>query len=91
MDVLEILINHIEAIYGSNSLESSNIYFYCANYLNFLNQPNKAFACFLKAAKLRGEKSSTSYYNAGIICLEMKNFSTGLDVLLLALNGLTEI
>jgi len=54
MDVLEILINHIEVIYGSNSLETSNIYFYCANYLNFLNQPNKAFACFLKAAKLRG-------------------------------------
>lgn len=89
MDIFEILINHIEAIYGPQSLELSNAYFYCANYLNFLNQPNKAFACFLKAAKLRGVKCSTSYYNAGIICLEQKNYSLSLDVLLQSLNSLT--
>lgn len=89
MDILEILINHIEVIYGSNSLELSNIYFYCANYLNFLNQPNKAFACFLKSAKLRGAKCSTSYFNAGLICLELKNYSLALDVLLQSLNNLT--
>ena len=89
MEIMEILINHIEKIYGSHSLELSTVYFYTANYLNFLNQPNKAFACFLKAAKLRGAKCSTSYYNAGIISLDSKNYSLALDVLLLALNSLS--
>ncbi len=90
MDIIEILINHMEVIYGANSLELSNMYFYTANYLSFLNQPNKSFACFLKAAKLRGNKCATSYYNAGIVCLELKSYSTALDVLLLALSNLTE-
>ena len=40
-------------VYGSESLELSNVYFYTANYLRFLNQNTKALACFLKAAKLR--------------------------------------
>ncbi len=53
IDMVEILMNHIEKVYGPESLELSNVYFYNANYLNFLNQPNKALACFLKAAKLR--------------------------------------
>lgn len=66
------------------------MYFYAANYLNFLNQPNKALACFLKAAKLRGPKCSASYFNAGIICMDLKNYSTALDILLLSLNSLTE-
>lgn len=51
--MFEILIDHIEKVYGSESLELSNVYFYTANYLKFLNQQTKALACFLKAAKLR--------------------------------------
>jgi hypothetical protein len=53
VDMFEILISHTEKVYGADSLELSNIYFYTANYLNFLNQPGKALACFLKCAKLR--------------------------------------
>ncbi len=53
VDMLEVLIWHIEKVYGSDSLELSNVYFYTANYLNFLNQYNKSLACFLKAAKMR--------------------------------------
>lgn len=53
VDMFEILLAHIEKVYGSDSLELSNVYFYTANYLNFLNQSTKALACFLKSAKLR--------------------------------------
>ncbi len=91
MDILQILINHIEVVYGHDSYELSTIYFHTGNYLNFLNQSNKALACFLKAAKLRENKCSTSYYNAGIICIESKNYSVALDVLLLSLNNLSEV
>lgn len=63
VEIFEILINHIEKVYGGDSLELSNLYFYVGNYLTFLTQPNKALACFLKAGKMRKEKGGTAYYN----------------------------
>lgn len=48
-----ILIAHVEKVYGPDSLELSNVYFSTADYFDFLNQSNKALACFLKAGKLR--------------------------------------
>lgn len=68
--MFEILISHIEIVYGKDSLELSNVYFYTANYLNFLNQSNKALACFLKAAKMRKEKGGTAYYNVALLLLK---------------------
>ena len=59
------------------------------NYLKFLNQPNKSFACFLKCAKLRGTNCTVAYYNAGIISLNQKYYNQALDILLLALNHMT--
>ena len=70
VDMFEILISHTEKVYGSDSLELSNIYFYTANYLNFLNQPGKALACFLKCAKLRKEKGGTACYNVALLLLK---------------------
>ena len=70
VDMFEILITHIDRIYGSDSMELSNAYFYTANYLNFLNQGTKALACFLKAAKIRKNKGGTAYFN--VACLLLK-------------------
>jgi hypothetical protein len=71
--MFEILIKHAEIVYGGDSLELSNIYFYAANYLNFLNQANqdssKALACFLKCAKIRKEKGGIALYNAALLFL----------------------
>lgn len=71
VDMFEILISHTEKVYGPDSLELSNIYFYTANYLNFLNQPTKALACFLKCGKLRREKGGTAYYNVALLLLKV--------------------
>lgn len=60
---------HFEKVYGSDSLELSNIYFYTANYLYFLKKPTKALACFLKCAKLRKNLGGTAYYNAAFLLL----------------------
>lgn len=70
VDMFEILISHTEKVYGSDSLELANTYFYTANYLNFLNQGTKAIACFLKCAKLRKSKGGTAYYNVGLLLLK---------------------
>lgn len=70
VDMFSILIAHFEKVYGIDSLQLSNVYFYTANYLNFLNQNTKALACFLKAAKMRKEKGGTAYYNAALLMLK---------------------
>lgn len=68
--MFQILISHFEKVYGVDSLQLSNVYFYTANYLNFLNQTTKSLACFLKAAKLRKDKGGTAYYNAALLLLK---------------------
>lgn len=72
VDMFEILIMHTEKVYGPDSLELSNVYFYTANYLNFLNQGTKALACFLKCAKIRKNKGGTAYYNVALLLLKAK-------------------
>lgn len=81
-----ILIAHIEKVYGSDSLELSNVYFSTANYLNFLNQNNKALACFLKAGKLRKEKGGTAYYNVGLLLLKAGRKKKALEYFQMALD-----
>lgn len=83
--MFEILISHTEKVYGSDSLELSNTYFYTANYLNFLNQPTKALACFLKCAKLRREKGGTAYYNVALLLLKANRKRKALEYFLKAL------
>ncbi len=57
----------MEYFYGDDSLETSNIYVEIAQYYSFLNLPYKSLGCYLKAAKIRKEKSSICYYNAALI------------------------
>lgn len=79
VDMFEILIAHTEKVYGADSLELSNIYFYTANYLNFLNQGSKALACFLKCAKLRRHRGGTAYYNAALLLLRANRKKKALE------------
>lgn len=51
------------------------MYFELANYYCFLNQLNKACACYLIAGKMRNERGVTGYFNAAIIL--MRNHSYG--------------
>jgi tetratricopeptide (TPR) repeat protein len=55
------------------------VYFYTANYLHFLNQNNKALACYLKSGKMRKEKGGTAYYNVALLLLKTGRKKTALD------------
>jgi tetratricopeptide (TPR) repeat protein len=79
VDMFEILISHTEKIYGIDSLELSNCYFYTANYLNFLIQNTKALACFLKCAKIRKHRGGTAYYNVALLLLRANRKKKALE------------
>lgn len=63
VNIVEILLKHCVKFYGEDSLEVSNIYFYLGHYLYFMNQRNKALACFLVAARIRGKDGATCCFN----------------------------
>lgn len=75
-------MNHIELVFGSDSLEVSNIYFLVGNYYREINQPTKAIACFAKAATIRGRKAGGDcYVNISLLYRQIGRIYAAIDMM----------
>lgn len=62
-----IYLNHIEFTFGADSLEASNCYFMMGTYYMEQHQYNRAVACFVRTADIRGPKGGDCFYNLAVI------------------------
>ncbi len=81
----QIYTNHIELVFGSESLELSNVYFCVGNYYREINEVTKAVACFVKAASIRGKKGGDCYVNISLLYRRQGRLFAAIDMMLTAI------
>ena len=81
----QIYTNHIELVFGGESLELSNVYFCVGNYYREINEVTKAVACFVKAASIRGKKGGDCYVNISLLYRRQGRLFAAIDMMLTAI------
>jgi tetratricopeptide (TPR) repeat protein len=77
----QIYTNHIELVFGPESLELSNVYFCVGNYYKEISEVTKSIACFVKAATIRGKKGGDCYVNIGLLYRRQNRIYAAIDMI----------
>ena len=80
----QIYTDHIELVFGSESLQLSNVYFCVGTYYREANEVTKAIACFVKAAAIRGKKGGDCFVNISLLYRRMGRIYAAVDMMLSA-------